>query len=151
MFTPLCSPSRRPSREPSGGGLRRGENPQEGADQAARARHLRRVVPQCPDDVAESGNLILTGRQRDDRVGLGRRLELAPQGVHVLGVYPGPIDTPMQPGEDRSAMTDPADIADAVYDALEAGEYELLTDEMAAKVHGALAAPVSALYPALAK
>lgn len=79
------------------------------------------------------------------------RLELAPQGVHVLGVYPGPIDTPMQPGEDRSAMTNPSDIANAVYDAVEAGEYELITDEMAAKVHGALAAPVTALYPALAE
>ncbi|MBW8705759.1 putative oxidoreductase [Streptomyces sp. MBT84] len=79
------------------------------------------------------------------------RLELAPQGVHVLGVYPGPMDTPMQPGEDRAGMTDPADIANAVYDALGAGEYELLTDETATKVHGALAAPVTALYPALAR
>ena len=78
------------------------------------------------------------------------RLELAPQGVHVLGVYPGPIDTPMQPGEDLAGMTDPVAIADAVYDSLEAGEYELLTDETASKVHGALAAPVTALYPALA-
>ncbi|MFJ4849629.1 MULTISPECIES: SDR family oxidoreductase [unclassified Streptomyces] len=79
------------------------------------------------------------------------RLELAPQGVHVLGVYPGPMDTPMQSGEDRTGMTDPADIAGAVYDALGAGEYELLTDETAGKVHGALAAPVTALYPSLAK
>ncbi len=78
------------------------------------------------------------------------RLELGPQGVHVLGVHPGPMDTPMQPGEDRAGMTDPAAIADAVYDALGAGEYELLTDETATKVHGALAAPVTALYPALA-
>jgi NAD(P)-dependent dehydrogenase (short-subunit alcohol dehydrogenase family) len=79
------------------------------------------------------------------------RLELAPQGVHVLGVYPGPIDTPMQPGEDRTGMADPADIAAAVYDALEAGEYELLTGEQTNKVHSALAAPVTALYPALLK
>lgn len=79
------------------------------------------------------------------------RLELAPRGVHVLGVYPGPMDTPMQPGEDRAAMASPADIASAVYDALEAGEYELLTDDTAKKVHSALAAPVTALYPALAQ
>ena len=79
------------------------------------------------------------------------RLELAPQGVHVLGVYPGPIDTPMQPGEDRAAMANPAAVADAVYDALEAGDYELLTDQTATKVHGALAAPVTALYPARAQ
>ncbi|MFC4036111.1 SDR family oxidoreductase [Streptomyces polygonati] len=78
------------------------------------------------------------------------RLELAPQGVHVLGVYPGPIDTPMQPGDDRSGMSRPADIAAATYDALEAGEFELIPDAMAAKVHGALSQPVTALYPALA-
>ncbi|MET9479654.1 SDR family oxidoreductase [Streptomyces sp. NPDC006638] len=78
------------------------------------------------------------------------RLELAPDGVHVLGVYPGPIDTPMQPGADRAGMSAPSDIAAATFDALEAGEFELIPDEMAKKVHGALSAPVTALYPALA-
>jgi NAD(P)-dependent dehydrogenase (short-subunit alcohol dehydrogenase family) len=78
------------------------------------------------------------------------RLEFAPQGVQVLGVYPGPMDTPMQPGPDRTGMAAPADVAAATYDALEAGEYELLTDDTTRKVHGALSAPVTALYPALA-
>ncbi|MFD8032755.1 SDR family oxidoreductase [Streptomyces sp. NPDC059717] len=78
------------------------------------------------------------------------RLELAPQGVHVLGVYPGPIDTPMQPGDDRAGMSKPSDIAAATFDALEAGEFELLPDEMTRRVHGALSQPVTALYPALA-
>ncbi|MEU3980673.1 SDR family oxidoreductase [Streptomyces sp. NPDC026672] len=78
------------------------------------------------------------------------RLELAPEGVGVLGVYPGPTDTPMQPGEDRAGMNAPADVAGAVYDALEAGEHELLVDDMTKKVHSALSAPVTALYPALA-
>jgi NAD(P)-dependent dehydrogenase (short-subunit alcohol dehydrogenase family) len=78
------------------------------------------------------------------------RLELAPDGVQVLGVYPGPIDTPMQPGADRAGMSQPSAVAAAVFDALESGEYELLTDEMTRKVHGALALPVTALYPALA-
>ncbi|MFF2522961.1 SDR family oxidoreductase [Streptomyces liangshanensis] len=78
------------------------------------------------------------------------RLELAPDGVQVLGVYPGPIDTPMQPGEDRTGMSKPSDIAAATFDALEAGEFELIPDETAKKVRGALSHPVTALYPALA-
>lgn len=78
------------------------------------------------------------------------RLELAPDGVQVLGVYPGPIDTPMQPGEDRSGMSSPADVAAAVFGAVEAGEHELLIGGLTGQVHGALSAPVTALYPALA-
>jgi NAD(P)-dependent dehydrogenase (short-subunit alcohol dehydrogenase family) len=78
------------------------------------------------------------------------RLELTPNGVLVLGVYSGPIDTPMQPAEDRTGMSNPADVASAVYAAVESGDYELIFDEMTQKVHGGLAAPVTALYPALA-
>jgi NAD(P)-dependent dehydrogenase (short-subunit alcohol dehydrogenase family) len=78
------------------------------------------------------------------------RLELAADGVQVLGVYPGPTDTPMQPGSDRSGMNKPADVVSAAYDALEAGEHELLVDEMTKNVHAALAQPVTALYPTLA-
>jgi NAD(P)-dependent dehydrogenase (short-subunit alcohol dehydrogenase family) len=77
------------------------------------------------------------------------RLELAPDGVQVLGVYAGPIDTPMQPGEDRAGMHKPSDVVAAVYDAVESGEHELIFDELTKKVHGGLAAPVTALYPAL--
>lgn len=79
------------------------------------------------------------------------RLELAPDGVAVLGVYPGPTDTPMQPGADRAGMSKPADVVAAVYDALEAGEHEVLVGDLTAQVHGALAMPVTALYPALAQ
>ncbi len=78
------------------------------------------------------------------------RLELAPDGVQVLGVYPGPTDTPMQSGSDTSGMNKPADVVTAVYDALEAGAHEVLVDELTQKVHAALAMPVTALYPALA-
>jgi NAD(P)-dependent dehydrogenase (short-subunit alcohol dehydrogenase family) len=78
------------------------------------------------------------------------RLEFAPDGVQVLGVYPGPIDTPMQPGADRSGMSKPADVAAAIFAALEAGENELLVDDMTRQVHAALSQPVTALYPALA-
>jgi NAD(P)-dependent dehydrogenase (short-subunit alcohol dehydrogenase family) len=77
------------------------------------------------------------------------RLELAPDGVQVLGAYPGPTDTPMQAGSDTAGMNKPADVVATIFDALEAGEHEVLVDEMTKKVHSALAAPVTALYPAL--
>ena len=78
------------------------------------------------------------------------RLELAPDGVQVLGAYLGPTDTPMQAGSDPAGLNKPADVVAAVFDALEAGEDEVLVDEMTKKVRAALAQPVAALYPALA-
>lgn len=78
------------------------------------------------------------------------RLEFAADGVRVLGVYPGAMDTPMQPGEDRTGMMNPAEVAASIYDAVEADEDELIVGETAQKVHSALSAPVTALYPALA-
>ncbi|MGH3171394.1 MAG: hypothetical protein ACRDN0_36735 [Trebonia sp.] len=77
------------------------------------------------------------------------RLELAPEGVQVLGAYLGPTDTPMQAGDDTSGMNKPSDVVASIYDALEAGASEVLADEMTKKVHAALAQPVTALYPQL--
>lgn len=79
------------------------------------------------------------------------RLELAADGVQVLGAYPGPTDTPMQPGEDRAGMSAPADVVNAVFDALEAGEHEVMVHDLTTQVRAGLSAPVTALYPALAK
>ena len=79
------------------------------------------------------------------------RLELAGDGVQVLGAYPGPTDTPMQAGNDTAGMSKPADVVNAVFDALEAGEHEVLVHDLTTKVHSALSAPVTALYPALAQ
>jgi len=78
------------------------------------------------------------------------RLELAADGVQVLGAYPGPTDTPMQAGNDTSGMSKPAAVVATILDALEAGEDEVLTDEMTRRVHAALSQPVTALYPSLA-
>jgi len=78
------------------------------------------------------------------------RLELAPDGVQVLGAYFGATDTPMQAGNDTAGMNKPADVVSAIFDALEAGEHEVLVDDITKKVHAALSAPVTALYPALA-
>ncbi|MFI5613408.1 SDR family oxidoreductase [Amycolatopsis sp. NPDC051903] len=78
------------------------------------------------------------------------RLELAPEDVQVLGAYLGPTDTPMQAGNDTAGMNKPADVVDAIFAGLEAGQHEVLVDEMTKKVKAGLAADVTALYPMLA-
>ncbi|WP_182379370.1 SDR family oxidoreductase [Nocardioides sp. WS12] len=76
------------------------------------------------------------------------RLELAPQGVHVVGVHMGYVDTAMAEHADGPKM-EPADLVHAVYAAIEAGEYEVIADEVTAGVKAALSQPVEALYPEL--
>lgn len=76
------------------------------------------------------------------------RLELAPAGVHVVGVHVGYVDTPMSAAA-TTPKVDPADLVRTVYDAVEAGEYEVLADEGTAKVKAGLSAPIEALYPQL--
>ena len=77
------------------------------------------------------------------------RLELAPQGVHVVGVHMGYVDTAMAAHAGGVKMT-PGDLVAAVYDAVEADAYEVVADEITATVKAALSAPVEALYPELA-
>ena len=76
------------------------------------------------------------------------RIELAPKGVHVTGVHMGYVDTPMAAHADGPKML-PAELVTTVYDAVEAGEYEILADELTAQVKAALSGPVEALYPDL--
>lgn len=76
------------------------------------------------------------------------RLELAPLGVHVTGVHMGYVDTRMAAHADGPKL-EPADLVTQVYDAVEAGEYEVIGDELTAQVKAALSAPVEALYPEL--
>ena len=55
------------------------------------------------------------------------RALLRPHGIHVAGVYPGPIDTDMaRPFE--IAKTAPAEAAHAILDGLEAGRDEIFPD-----------------------
>lgn len=77
------------------------------------------------------------------------RVELAPQGTHVLGAHLGYTDTGMTK-DVEAAKNDPADVVRAIYDGLAAGEHEVLADQVSVDVKSALSAPVGALYPQLA-
>ena len=76
------------------------------------------------------------------------RLELAPRGVHVVGVHVGYVDTEMAAHADGPKML-PADLVGVVLGAVEADEYEVIADEISAQVKAALSGPVEALYPEL--
>ncbi|MEE9095187.1 SDR family oxidoreductase [Pseudarthrobacter phenanthrenivorans] len=76
------------------------------------------------------------------------RLELAPDGVHVLGVHVGWVDTPMAAHTTEPKLP-PAVLASRVFDALEAGNYEVLADEASVHVKAGLSAGIEDLYPQL--
>ena len=76
------------------------------------------------------------------------RLELAPRGVHVVGVHMGYVDTAMAAGAEGPKIL-PADLVRSVYDAVEADQFEVIGDELTAGVKAALSQPVEALYPQL--
>jgi NAD(P)-dependent dehydrogenase (short-subunit alcohol dehydrogenase family) len=78
------------------------------------------------------------------------RLELAPQGTHVVGLHVGYVDTAMAAGVD-GPKSDPAEVVRLVWDAVENGEHEVLADETSVSVKSALSAPIVALYPSLAR
>ena len=60
----------------------------------------------------------------------GMRAELAPQGVHVFGVYPGPIDTDMAAGIDMPKET-PGYVANRIFDGMADGIEDITTDAFA--------------------
>ncbi|MFF7549411.1 SDR family oxidoreductase [Streptomyces canus] len=76
------------------------------------------------------------------------RIELAPKGIHVTGVHMGYVDTPMAAHAEGPKLL-PEDLVTTVYDAVEAGEHEVLADELTVQVKSALSGPVDALYPDL--
>jgi NAD(P)-dependent dehydrogenase (short-subunit alcohol dehydrogenase family) len=78
------------------------------------------------------------------------RLELDPAGVLVVGVHVGWVDTAMA-AHTTDPKLDPADLVRAVFDAVEAGQYEVLADETSVQLKAALSAPLEALYPELVK
>ena len=76
------------------------------------------------------------------------RLELAPKGVHVLGVHVGYVDTAMA-AHTTDPKLDPADLVRQVLDGLEAGAFEVLADETSVRAKAGLSAPVELVYPQL--
>ncbi|MFG2230996.1 SDR family oxidoreductase [Streptomyces sp. NPDC048723] len=72
------------------------------------------------------------------------RLELAPQHTHVVGVHAGFIDTDMVSAIER-AKAKPAEVAARIVDGLEAGDTEVLADDVSITVKSALSGPVEHL------
>ena len=75
----------------------------------------------------------------------GTRLELAAQHTHVVGVHLGAADTDLMRGYDIPKL-DPADVARAALDGLEAGDLEVLVDDPSRFVKAALARDPRELY-----
>ncbi|MGJ0118706.1 SDR family oxidoreductase [Williamsia sp. MIQD14] len=72
------------------------------------------------------------------------RTELAAQNTQVLGVHAGFIDTEMV-ADIPMEKTSPAIVASRILDALEAGEREVLTDDITVAVKSILSGPVDDL------
>ncbi|MDT9687389.1 SDR family oxidoreductase [Streptomyces sp. P9(2023)] len=72
------------------------------------------------------------------------RLELAPQHTHVVGVHAGFIDTDMVSAMERTKAK-PAEVAARIVDGLEAGDTEVLADDVSITVKSALSGPVEHL------
>ncbi|MDA1089517.1 MAG: SDR family oxidoreductase [Proteobacteria bacterium] len=67
----------------------------------------------------------------------GIRAELASQGTHVLGVYPGPVDTDMAAGFPMD-KTPPNAVVKTILAALEAGEEDVYPDPTSVELHAGL-------------
>ena len=80
---------------------------------------------------------------------LWMRIKLAPDGVHVAALHLGYADTPMTRRIDAPKL-DPDDVVRAAYDGLEAGDFEILADDLSRQVKAGLAGPIEGLYPQLA-
>ncbi|QCO99999.1 SDR family NAD(P)-dependent oxidoreductase [Arthrobacter sp. 24S4-2] len=76
------------------------------------------------------------------------RLELAPKGTHVVAVHVGYVDTAMAAHATGPKMQ-PDDLVRLTFNAVEAGDYEVIADELTAAVKAALSGPVLSLYPEL--
>jgi NAD(P)-dependent dehydrogenase (short-subunit alcohol dehydrogenase family) len=77
------------------------------------------------------------------------RFELAPEGVQVVGVYVGYVDTDMVAAVD-APKSDPADVVRQVLDGVEAGDLEVLADETSRTVKANLHRPIHEQFPQLA-
>jgi NAD(P)-dependent dehydrogenase (short-subunit alcohol dehydrogenase family) len=76
------------------------------------------------------------------------RLELAPRGTQVLGAHLGYTDTPLIDHLDTEKNS-PRDVVAAIWDAVVAGEREVLVDHVSRDVKAKLAGSVEGMYPQL--
>ncbi|QSV47089.1 SDR family oxidoreductase [Geobacter benzoatilyticus] len=67
----------------------------------------------------------------------GLRAELAPRGIRVIGVYPGPVDTKMTAGQEMPKTT-PEQVAAAILAGVEKGDEYIFPDPMSQHVHAML-------------
>ncbi|HML76942.1 SDR family oxidoreductase [Geobacter sulfurreducens] len=67
----------------------------------------------------------------------GLRAELAPRGIRVIGVYPGPVDTKMTAGQEIPKAT-PDEVAAAILAGVEMGDEYIFPDPMSRHVHAML-------------
>jgi NAD(P)-dependent dehydrogenase (short-subunit alcohol dehydrogenase family) len=67
----------------------------------------------------------------------GLRVELGAQGVQVLSVHPGPIETDMAKAAGFPEMSSPSVVSEGIVSALAAGDFHLFPDEMAKMFEGA--------------
>ena len=67
----------------------------------------------------------------------GIRAELAPKGVRVVGIYPGPVDTRMTAGQEMPKAT-PAQVATAIVAGLANDAEDIFPDPMSQAVHARL-------------
>jgi NAD(P)-dependent dehydrogenase (short-subunit alcohol dehydrogenase family) len=80
----------------------------------------------------------------------GVRIELARQGTLVVGVHAGFIDTEMVTELARGLpKDDPADVARQVFDAVEAGQVEVLADRRTERIKSLLPEDHEKIYPAV--
>lgn len=70
------------------------------------------------------------------------RLELAPRGVQVMGVYVGLVDTDMASFSDAPKST-PHDVVRQVLDGIESGADEVLADDFTRQAREQLSKPIS--------
>lgn len=78
----------------------------------------------------------------------GVRIELARQGTLVVGVHAGFIDTEMVAELARGLpKDDPADVARQVFDAVEAGQVEVLADRRTERIKSLLPEDHEQIYP----
>jgi NAD(P)-dependent dehydrogenase (short-subunit alcohol dehydrogenase family) len=78
----------------------------------------------------------------------GVRVELADRNIRVTGLHVGYLDTDMAAHID-GPKADPAAVAKQAVDAIAAGEYEVIADDITRTVQAGLSGGVGVLYPSL--